>query len=245
MRQLILAVLAIFVFSGNLFSMNLEEVLDKYEEARGGVDRIKGVESMVAVGKFMMQGMEYPFTVKQKRPDKMRIDAEIQGMSMTQAFNGEIGWFVMPFMGATEPEKMPETQALQFKFQSDMDGYLIDYDKKGYQLELVGKEKMEGTEVYNIKVITPEGFIINVYLDAEHFLELKATTKGMVDETPFEVDTYFGDYKEVAGVMMVHSIESKMDGQTVSHIIIDEIKVNSDDIEDSIFDMPESGGAEE
>ncbi|MBD3233527.1 MAG: hypothetical protein GF315_07355 [candidate division Zixibacteria bacterium] len=234
-----------FVFCGNLFSMNLEEVLDKYEEARGGIDKIKGIESMVASGKFMMQGMEYPFTVKQKRPNKMRIDAEIQGMTMTQAYNGEIGWYVMPFMGATEPEKMPESQALQFKFQSDMDGYLIDYEEKGYQVELVGKEEMEGTDVYNIEVVTPEDLTINVYLDAEYFLELKATTKGTVDDTPFEMDTYFGDYKEVAGVMMVHSIESKVDGQTVSHIIIDEIEANSGEIDDSIFDMPEAEGAKE
>ena len=46
-------------------------------EAQGGEDKIRAVKSQKATGKFMTQGMEFPFTMYQKRGGKMRIVAAV------------------------------------------------------------------------------------------------------------------------------------------------------------------------
>ncbi len=39
-----------------------------------------------------------------KRPNKMRIEFTIQGMTGVQAYDGKTGWSVMPFLGKNDPE---------------------------------------------------------------------------------------------------------------------------------------------
>lgn len=238
---LILMVLFLAASFTNVFALTVDEVIEKNIEAKGGREKLEAVKSMKTTGKlFAMGGMEAPFTMYNKRPDHYRFEATIQGMSMVQAYDGETAWSIMPFGGSTEPQKIPDMQAQSTKQQADMDGFLLNYKERGYKVELVGKEEVEGTEVYHLKLTNLgmlEGMTIDIYLDAEHFIEIKQSMKGSFEEQAFEVDTYMGDYKEVEGMMMAHSIDVKMGGQTVSTLVLEKIEINAE-IDDSIFTMP-------
>ena len=58
-----------------------------------------------------------------------------------------------------------------------MDGPLVNYKDKGSSLELVGKEKLNGRDVYNLTITLKEGQVRNIYLDARTFLEVKETAQ--------------------------------------------------------------------
>lgn len=227
-----------FLLCTQLAAQTVDEIIAKNIEARGGYDKLKAVKSMKFTGKMMAQGMEMPTTYIAKRPNKLRIEATMQGQTMVQAYDGETAWWIFPFMGNPEPQKMPEDQARETINQADIEGHLVDYKKKGHKVELIGKEDMEGTEVYKLKLTLKNGDVQYIYLDGEYFIELKQTTKSKRQGVEFEVDTFYGDYKEVNGLMIPHSIESKASGNTVMQITLEKFEVDVD-VDDSIFEMPQ------
>ena len=215
-----------------------DEIIAKYIEAIGGRAKIDALKSMKMTGKMvMMGGMEIPLSVKTKRPNRVRSDFTFQGMTGTQAFDGKIGWMVMPFSGKLEPEKMSDEMTRIMADEADMDGPLVDYRKKGHQIELVGKDEIEGAEVYKLKVSKKNGSVEYHFLDAEYFLPIKVKGKRPFMGSEMEYEQTFGDYKEVAGLMMAHSVEQGGAGMggTVS---IEKIEVNVP-IDNAEFAMPE------
>ncbi|MFZ5517121.1 MAG: LolA family protein [Candidatus Zhuqueibacterota bacterium] len=222
----------------------VDDIIKKNIEARGGYDKLKAVNTVKMTGKQMMQGMEIPFTIIQKRPNCIRLEVSLQGQTMVQVFDGQNAWWINPFMGLNDPQKMPEDQARSVEEQADMDGHLVDSKDKGHTVELIGKENMEGTDVYKVKVVLKNGDVRYDLIDAEHFLEIKTIAKIDRQGTQIEAETSISDYKEVNGLMVGTAMETKVSGQTVSQITIDTIEMNVE-VDDSLFKMPVKESAPE
>ena len=187
------------------------------------------------------QGMEFPGTIIAKHPDKQRLSISFQGMEMIQAFDGEVAWWINPFMGGTEPQKMPNEMAEMFtsqKFESDF----LNYKEKGNKLTLEGKEEVEGTETYKIKLEREDGDIHYYFMDSEYFVPIMmkmAVTEGQMKGQ--EIETYFSDYQEIDGMMFPFYIESKVAGQSLQKMTIEEVVIN-EEYEDDFFAFPKEGG---
>lgn len=222
------------------WAQTADEIIAKNLEAKGGLDKIRAVQSMRITGKMMVgPGMEAPMVIETSRPHKVRMEFTFQGMTGIQAYDGKAGWSVMPFMGKKDPEPMSADDLKQAEEQADMDGPLVDYKEKGHTVEYLGKDEVEGTPVHKLKVTKKNGDIQTLYLDADSFLEIKAEGKTKVRGQEIEGETTFGDYKEVGGLIMAHSIQSKMkggpgQGQTIT---FEKIEINPD-IPASRFEMP-------
>ncbi|MDX1645130.1 MAG: hypothetical protein R3244_12315, partial [Thermoanaerobaculia bacterium] len=183
------------------------------------------------------QGIEAPVVRIVKRPDMIRQEFTIQGMTGIQAYDGEQAWMYMPFMGQADPQPMPEDISEEFASQADIDGPLVDWKDKGIEIELVGKEEMEGTEVYHLQVTRANGNVEHHFLDAEYFIPIKLTRTAEVQGMEQEVEMVFGDYKEIDGLMFPFSVEVG-GAQGSQGIIIDSVEVNAE-VDDSVFEMPE------
>jgi outer membrane lipoprotein-sorting protein len=214
-----------------------DELIKKNIEARGGLQKIKAVKSMKATGKISQQGLEIPIIVQQKRPGSFRLDVTFQGKTQTQAYDGETGWKIDPFQGSSEPEKIAGDDLKEAQEQSDMDGSLVDYKDKGHTVELMGKEDMEGTPAYKLKLTLKNGDVRYIFLDSQNYLELKVSSKRKTPGGEVEIDSYPGNYKPVNGLMMAHSVESKIKGQTLFTLTIDKVEMDVP-IDDAIFKMP-------
>jgi len=195
-----------------------EELIAKNLAARGGLDKIKAIQSAKLTGKMTMgQGMDAPFTWEWKRPNSFRAEFTFQGMTGIQAYDGTTGWSVMPFMGKKDPEKMSEEEMKDIDEQADFDGPFVDSKAKGITVEYEGKEDIEGTPAYKLKVTR------------------KRTRRGQ----EFEFESSQGDYKKVGDVLFPYSQEFKPkgapQGQTMT---IDKIDLNTDEPADR-FKMPE------
>ena len=211
-------------------AQTVDELIEKNIQAKGGREKIQAIKTVRMTGKMSMgQGMEAPITMELSRPNKMRMEFVFQGMTGVQTYDGKEGWSLSPFMGKTDPEPLSGSQLEQMAEQADFDGPLFDYKGKGHKVELVGKEDLEGTPAYKLKMTKKNGDIAYIWLDAEHYLELKASGKTNVNGQEIEGETWFGDYKEVGGVLMAHSVESKATGMPGGMTItIDKIEVNPD-----------------
>lgn len=220
----------------------VEEVLNRHYEAIGGIDAWEAVESMRMSGRMTMgQGMEAPFTLVSKRPNKARMEFTVQGMTGIQAFDGETAWMVMPFMGTSEPQRMPMDQAEALAEDSDFDGMLIDYEEKGHSIELAGMEQVDGTDAYLLDVTLAGGDVRHVYLDAESYVPIKITGRRAMQGTEIEFESILGDYRRIGDLLVAHSIENRAVGAPASQMMtIDSIAFDIP-TPDSLFEMPPSG----
>lgn len=237
-RILLFAVVLVFLFGVVTSAQGVDDVIKKYVEARGGYKNLKALKSIKMTGKYLAQGFEAPFLFRAKRPNFLRIEITIQGQSIIQAYDGKNDWWIFPFQGITEAQAMPEDRAKDFIARADMDGALVDYEKKGHTVELMGKEDVEGTEAYKLKVTLKNDRVFYVYIDAENYLELKILTTIKRQGNEYEVHSYSGNYKEINGIMFPHSIEDKIGDAGNEQIVIEKIELNTD-IDDAIFKMPE------
>jgi hypothetical protein len=228
------------VYSSLVSVQTLDEIIAKNSEARGGIDNILAIKSAQATGTMTMgPGMEAPFAWEWKEPNKFRIDFTIQGQTGTQAFDGNKGWMHMPFMGKTEPELIPEEQNKDMAQQSDFHGQLVNYREKGHQVELVGNEEIEGTEVFKLKITLKDGDVLYSYLDAEHFLEIKQEGHHKRGDASVVRTTTFGDYRNVNGVVFPFSMSTTQEGMPGSQIItLKTIDVNIG-VDDARFVFPQ------
>ncbi len=226
----------------------VDEVIARYIKAIGGREKIDSVKTMKVSGKTIFGGgMESPTTLETKRPNKMRMEFTFQGMTGTRAYDGKTGWSIMPFMGKTDPEKMSEDEVKDMEEQADMDGPLVDYQKKGNKVELLGKEDVEGSSAYKVKVTKKDESVQYHFLDAETFLPVKIVAKMKRHGTEMEVEQILSDYKSIGGLMVAHSMQNRAAGQGGMgggmNMVFDKVEVNVD-IPDDRFAMPEAKKAE-
>jgi len=226
----------VFSTQGKSQELKLEDILTKYFSTIG-VEKMKDWQTVTTSGKANFQGTEYPFRIIMKRPGKIRIEVEIQSMKMIQAFDGQHGWTIMPWSGSTDPQDMTSDETKIIKDQADFEGSLYNWHDKGHKAELAGKEDVDGSQAYHIKVSKADGDIENYFIDAENFVILKITSNVKINGNETESEHINSNYKEVNGVLLPFTIENKTKGQTVSQFIIDKYESNTE-VDDNIFIKP-------
>lgn len=243
--KFVVCLAAAVVFAVPASAQTVDEIVAKNIEARGGMQKLKAAKSMRSTGKMTVgPGMEAPLVLEQKRPNSMRMEFTLQGLTGIQAYDGANGWKVMPFGGKKDPEPMGEDELKAVIEQADFDGPLVDYKEKGNKVELVGKEQVEGSDAYKLKVTLKNGEVRHYYLDADSFLEIKAESKRTIRGTERETESLIGDYKEVSGMMIAHSVEAGAKGSpNKQKLTLEKIEINPT-IEDARFKMPEVKKAE-
>ena len=238
-RKLCFRIVAVAALASAVWAQTADEIIAKNIQARGGADKLAGVQTIKATATMAMgPGMEAPGTSIQKRGNMARLEFTIQGLTAVQAYDGKNAWEVMPFMGKKDPELMSADEAKDIQEMADIDGPLVDYKNKGNQVELLGKEKLEGTDTYKLKATLKNGDVQTIYIDADSFLEIKEETKRTVRGSEQIVEESIGDYKEVNGIIFPFAMESGVKGsQQKQKLTISKIELNVP-AEDSIFKMP-------
>jgi hypothetical protein len=172
-----------------------------------------------------------------KRPNKSRLDMSLQGQPIIQAYDGSTAWWINPFVGSDEPTEMPSEFAESLKRWTEFEGPLVDYRKRGRRVEYVGKEAVESGAAYHIKLTMENKDVWHVYIDSESYLETMRRYSQSFQGSMTEVTTYFGDYREVDGVMLPFEIRGAgFDGSPYT-MIFDSYETNAE-IEDDYFEMP-------
>lgn len=208
---------------------SVDQILAKHFEAKGGVAKIKALKSMKMSGRMMQGPMEIAISGIQAR-GAFRMEISLQGMTQISAYDGKAGWKIDPFQGyggGKNAEAMTADELKAAEIQADLDGPLMDYAAKGHKVEYLGKDTVEGAPAHKVKVTLKTGDSQIYFLDADSYLEVKQTSKRKVRDQEVEVEAYYGDFREVAGVLYPFSIEQGMQGMPQRmKIVVDKIEPN-------------------
>src|SRR5436309_1539534 len=137
----------------------LDELVTKNIEAKGGAEALRALQSLKLTGKLIVNEgqLQFAYAETKKRPDEIRSELTLQGMTAVQAYDGKEGWKISPFQGRKDPEKMSADDVKPLMDDAEIDGPLVDWKTKGSTLEYLGREDDEETNDYTIKVVRKDG----------------------------------------------------------------------------------------
>jgi outer membrane lipoprotein-sorting protein len=217
-----------------------DEIVKKALDARGGVEKIKAVQSERVSGRVSFpQGMEGTFVVELKRPLKMRSEISVAGQKIIRVYDGKsFGWMVNPFAEDKDVQPFSSEELKNISDESDFDGPLVDYKTKGNHIELAGKEVLDDKPVYRLKLTNKNGKVRFYILDASLFLLLKWEGVQKTGEQEIPWESYFSDFREVQGLKYPYRIEQGSPGTEIKQTLTAE-KIEIDlPIDDSRFTKP-------
>lgn len=174
-----------------------DEIINKHVTAMGGVEKLSALKTLKMEGNMSTQGIEFPLTITKKHLTGMRLDMEIMGTANYQLANTTKGWVFMPIAQQAEPKEMDAEQHKSVQTQFDVQGSLLNYKEKGYTVEYLGSEKLDGKDAYKLKVVK-NGNNVFYFIDAASNFIVKTATKVNAAGQEMDIETKFSDFKQNA-----------------------------------------------
>ena len=249
MKTLKISILALlFSLAIPTQAQTVEEIIANYFENTGGIENWKSLKSLKSIGKGIQQGQEFPGTMIQLKSGKQMQSYSIQGKELKQGvFDGETLWSTN-FL-TMKAEKSDAEQTANFKLNTNdfPDPFLV-YKEKGYTVELLGKETIDGAETFKVKLvkepITVDGKqeedVSLYFFDTENFVPIAMETE--LKSGPAKGQTIkvtMSDYQEVDGLYFSFSTSQYIGEQVILTLEMDSIELNPE-IDETIFAYPES-----
>ena len=218
----------------------VDELVAKNLEAKGGAAALEAIKTVRFEGRLLAnQGqLELKFSETKERPGKVRTDAILQGMTLVNAYNGTSGWKIFPIYGRKDPEKMSTDESKSLVEEAEIGGPLENWKAQSKTITYLGTEDVEGTPAHKLQVVRKNGDVSYVYLDPDHFLEIRVISRRLEQGAQVEVETDLGDYEKVNGVYFPFSIEAGSKGSTDKQKTIIEKGEANVPVDDSIFEFP-------
>ncbi len=216
-----------------------DEVVKKYILAMGGEEKVKSINTMKTSMKIKLQFFELPVNAVSLKDGSMKTETIFQGLTMTQAYDAEskTGWSINPMQGDKKAHKMNDEQLQQLTENDMIESPLIDYKKKGHSLEMLGKEDLDGDEVYKLMLTKKNGNIAYYYIDSQTFVIWKQESRFKFKDKEEESETYYSNYKTIDGFTAPYTIENYDDGKVTMQMNIDKIEYNTT-VDKASFKIP-------
>jgi len=240
---------ALALAAGSLPAQTADEIIAKYQQAVGGAKRMAAAQTLHRIGKYYGGGgFEAAMSQENKRPDKIRAQITLQGMTLIQAYDGKTGWRVNPFQGKKDAEAMGEDEVKGIVMDAEFDDALFDYKAKGNTVQFLGTDQIEGSRVYKLQLTAGDnGDVRTYYIDVDNNVPIKLEVKRTVRGAEQEFEIVYGDYKQVNGWYLPFAYEMGGKGSSSEQrakFTWERIEINSD-IPDGRFAMPAPGTAVE
>jgi hypothetical protein len=218
-----------------------DDIIARQIAARGGLDKLKAIQSLKFEGKMLVNGgaIQLRLVQYQKRPGLTRTEATLQGLTVVQAYDGSSGWQIQPFDGRKDPEKLSADDTKDLVDQADIDGPLVDYKAKGATVEYLGTEDVDGTSAYKLRVTEKSGDRLIYDIDADTLMTIRIATTRLLRGREDNTVADYGDYEKVGGVYFPFETESGPPGAADSDLTKIEFDTGEADvaIDDAKFRM--------
>lgn len=212
------------------FAQTAEEIVTKHVDAIGGTAPWKKINSIYYEGKLTVQGAEVNVTLTALNGKGVRQNLTIMGMTGYQIITPAAGWNFMPFQGQTTPEAMTADELKVSSDDLDVQGKLVDYKSKGHTIEYLGKDDVEGTECFKLKITTKAGNVETVFIDPKTYYIVRTVQKRIANGQESDVPTNLSNYQKLPeGIVVPFSIALPF-----GELVISKAEVNKP-VDESLF----------
>ena len=219
-------------------AQNAEEIVAKHLAATGAEKwaTVNTIAMEASIASDAAAGMSIGWKMTATRDKAARMDVSVMGMSQVVVVNGDKGWSTNPFAGQNDPEPLTPDAVESMKDMTDIDGTLVGYKEKGYTLEYVGTEDVEGVEAIKIKVNKGKKTEYS-FFDPETYYEIKRVDVEEIDGKSVESATFYSNFKTQDGITMPFSMQQNGGGMGNSTITLSKLTFNPT-VDEKIYEMP-------
>lgn len=193
-------------------TQELNQVLAEYYKAIGGLEKWQKLDTMVMKGMMNSHGTAMPITAYHERPNKCRVEFRLKDMMMAQIFNGALAWQINPLSGNPEPVPMTTDKSNYMRDTCSIENSLINYIKKGYEVNLLGEEKSDDRNYYKINIKYPSKNVETYYINTETFLIDKSIGIYNMDGNKMRTTTNFSEYRNTNGYVVPYKLIIEIQG---------------------------------
>ena len=222
--------------------LSTDAIIAKHIAARGGLGALEAIKTLKMTGVMRPGGFDarlaYVETIA--RPDSVRIDATLQGLTVVQAYDGKSGWQIQPFQGRKDPETLSSDDVKSLQEEADFEDPLINAQAKGATIDNLGIQEIDGGSTYALRVNLKDGDQQIYYLDPDAWLTIRIVTRQILRGAETLTQTDLGDYEKVNGVYFPYEVASGPKGSpTQQRITYDKIVAN-EVVSPEIFELPKT-----
>jgi len=229
--QICLTILIASLCSIHIQAQTLDEIIDKNIAAMGGKEKLLALNSVSMEGTLSFNGQNIPVKIIQLNNKGQKITLTINGMVNYTIQTKDSGWNYFPIKGQTKPEVMPSVVIKEMSDGLDIQGSFINYEEKGHTVELTGKDDVDGTECFKIRMVTKSGLEETLFIDPNNYYVIKSVEKTKASGQEQEQTQTFRNFKKMdSGYVFPLSLTGFGPGE----LEITKIEVNIP-IDESIF----------
>lgn len=227
------------LLSASAYAQTVDEIVDKHIAARGGADKLKGIQSLVTENSMATQFGEIPVTQTIVNGKGFRQEISIMGNAMITAIDGDKGWMIRPAMmqGTGEPEDLPAEMSKGLRGQLDPAGPLFNYKDKGSKVELAGTEKVAGKDAYHLKITSADGNVVDQWIDVASYMNVKTRATSKMEGQDVTQEMVFSDFKDVDGIKFPYTMETENPQAGQMTMTTNKIIINGK-VDESVFKKP-------
>jgi hypothetical protein len=204
--------LVLFGLATTVEAQTADDLVAKNLAARGGA-QLAAIRTVVSKGELRFPG-DFKLVYKETRSRldgkpgdcSVRVEASLQGLTLIQAYDGTSAWRVNPFEGRKDAERVGADETRELADQGSIDGALLAARAKGSQVDYLGREDIDGTDAYKLRVTQQDGTVYTYWLDPDALLEIKILERRTIRGAEKETETDLADYERVGGVYFPFSI---------------------------------------
>jgi hypothetical protein len=186
--------------------LTVDELIDRNSQAIGGRAAIEAIHSIrfdlhIADPDFEVDGMYLA-----ARSGSMRIDITANGKHVyTEALHGSRGW---QWKGKGAPVDESATATAALRHGVELPGHLFGLHElrtRGHRLEFAGREKVNGTNFYLLRVVLSDGYRTTLYLNPDSWLVTRRRDVRPlhpdINPTPTTIENEVSDFRRVGGLL--------------------------------------------
>ncbi|HXS55366.1 MAG TPA: hypothetical protein VN726_04520 [Hanamia sp.] len=222
---IIFIIVFVLIFIRTASAQSVDDIIDQYLVARGGLDKLQSIQSIELEGIRQMMNGEVNVKITKVQGKLFRSDfsfGEIKGYTIITPLGG---WACAP-SDPGKVQQLPWSNVAPALQELDIAGPLVDYKSKGYAATLLGRETVEGRDCYQIQ-LSRESKIHSIYfLDVKTKFLVQSRVISVSDDESYDIITSFSDYAEFEGVLFPQKISVAGGVMSEGSIIFHRIQVN-------------------
>jgi outer membrane lipoprotein-sorting protein len=215
-------------------AQDVGEIVAKNLAAKGGAEKLRAVESVKTTGRIKTPRGMLALTNWIKRPNMLRREITADGQTQVVAFDGKTLWGINPLI-SPKPQQITGPAADRTRQDADdFDSVLLDYNQKGYKVELIPNAATSGPR---LRVTKKNGSVQEIHLNATTFLEDRITMEVSQEGKQALIATELSNYKQVDGMMVPFLLRQSFNGQPQGEVVYEQVQFNLP-LGDELFRMP-------
>jgi hypothetical protein len=196
----------------------VDDIVNKIIDAQGGKEKLLAIKTVKMTGNIEFSGQKIPFNVYAIDKTAFRNEFTFSGLTGYTIITKDSGFNFNPFQGQSAPESMTAEDVKLAQNDLDQQGILVNYKEKGYGVELLDNEDVDGVDAIQLKITITPNKILYYFIDPSNYYIIRIKTVSVSNGQQQRNTNDFYDFKKTSdGYLFPH---------TQDNLTFDKIEVN-------------------